>query len=106
MTESIIIGSEHKRLAKLCEALAHPTRLAIFEYILQSPQCLCKDITRRLPIVQSSVSQHLKKLKEAGLIIGKNDGTKNCYCVDLEVVRDFEQLMGAQFAFAENMALC
>ena len=76
MADQIEVTQQHKELAKVSEALAHPTRIAILDYILSQEVCLCKDITKRLPIVQSSVSQHIKKLKDAGLIYGEKHGAK------------------------------
>ncbi len=98
MQDKIEITSKHEQLAKISEALAHPTRVAILDYILSQESCLCKDITKRLPIVQSSVSQHLKKLKAAGLIFGDQEGTKTCYCANGEVIKAYRELLDIEFS--------
>ncbi len=69
-------------IAKYAKALAHPARVAILELLLKKQSCICGDIVNELPLSQSTVSQHLKELKEAGLIKGDIDGTKTCYCID------------------------
>ncbi|MBX7205278.1 MAG: metalloregulator ArsR/SmtB family transcription factor [Bacteroidia bacterium] len=70
------------RLAKYAKALSHPARIAILKLLIQKQACICGDIVDELPLSQSTVSQHLKELKEAGLIKGDIDGAKVCYCID------------------------
>ncbi len=70
------------RLAAMCKALGHPARISILHQLLRENRCVCGRIVEILPLAQSTVSQHLKVLKEAGLIIGEVEGPKTCYCVD------------------------
>ena len=70
-------------IAKYAKALSHPARVAILHVLLKKQACVCGDIVDELPIAQSTVSQHLKELKEAGLIKGDIDGASVCYCIDL-----------------------
>jgi DNA-binding transcriptional ArsR family regulator len=70
------------RTARLAKALAHPARVAILRVLLNRNACVCGDIVEELPLAQSTVSQHLKVLKEAGLIQGTIDGPSVCYCAD------------------------
>src|SRR6185369_17443606 len=70
------------KIAKYAKALAHPARVAILRLLIQKNNCICGDIVDELPLSQSTVSQHLKELKEAGLIKGDIEGTKVCYCID------------------------
>jgi DNA-binding transcriptional ArsR family regulator len=70
------------RIAKYAKALAHPARVAILQLLIKKQACICGDIVDELPLSQSTVSQHLKELKEAGLIKGDIDGVKTCYCID------------------------
>jgi DNA-binding transcriptional ArsR family regulator len=72
----------NNRLARYAKALAHPARVAILQYLSKKQSCMCGDIVDELPLSQSTVSQHLKELKEAGLITGSIDGVKVCYCID------------------------
>ena len=78
--------SEQKlNLSLYAKALAHPARLAIIDYLVSKQDCVCGDIVDNLPIAQSTVSQHLKELKKAGLIQGTIQGPKTCYCLNVEV---------------------
>ncbi|HRO45294.1 metalloregulator ArsR/SmtB family transcription factor [Agriterribacter sp.] len=70
------------RIAKYAKALAHPARVAILKLLINKRSCICGDIVDELPLSQSTVSQHLKELKAAGLIKGDIEGVKVCYCID------------------------
>ncbi len=76
---------EQNNIAKLAKALGHPARIAIIEYLTKAQSCVCGDIVNELPLSQSTVSQHLKELKSAGLIKGTIDGPSVCYCINNEV---------------------
>jgi DNA-binding transcriptional ArsR family regulator len=69
-------------IATLAKALGHPARVAIIDYLLKVDACICGDIVNELPLAQPTVSQHLKELKNAGLIKGDIDGNTICYCID------------------------
>ena len=69
-------------IATLAKAIAHPARIAILEYLLKVDTCICGDIVNELPLAQPTVSQHLKELKNAGLIKGNIEGNAICYCID------------------------
>ncbi len=75
-------NTKQNQLAKYAKALAHPARIAIIEHILKTKQCICNDLVDKMPLSQSTISQHLKELKQAGIIKGEIDGTKMCYCID------------------------
>lgn len=75
---------KHNRIAQYAKALAHPARIAILNFLLNKNTCICGDIVDELPLSQSTVSQHLKALKEAGLIKGNISGASVCYCIDSE----------------------
>ena len=81
-------SEEELLIAKFAKALSHPARVAIIKLLLQKQSCVCGDIVEDLPIAQSTVSQHLKELKESGLIKGNIDGASICYCVDTEVLQN------------------
>lgn len=82
-------------IAGYAKALAHPARIAILQLLLKKQSCICGDIVDELPLAQSTVSQHLKALKESGLIKGDIEGTSICYCIDAtnwkKAARFFEQ---------------
>jgi predicted transcriptional regulator len=75
-------SSEEQSLAAFAKALAHPARLAILKELAKRNECICGELVEVLPLAQSTVSQHLKELKDAGLIAGTIDGPKSCYCIN------------------------
>ncbi len=75
-------SAQELSIAKYAKALSHPARVAILNVLLKKQSCVCGDIVDELPLSQSTVSQHLKELKEAGLIKGDIDGASVCYCID------------------------
>jgi DNA-binding transcriptional ArsR family regulator len=81
-TKSYEFTAKENKLAKYAKALAHPARVAILHLLASKQVCQCGDIVEELPLSQSTVSQHLKELKEAGLIKGEIEGAKVCYCID------------------------
>ena len=82
LTKSEEFSVKENRLAKYAKALAHPARIAILKLLAGRQTCVCGDIVDELPLSQSTVSQHLKELKEAGLIKGEIEGARVCYCID------------------------
>lgn len=87
---------QQEQLALFCKALAHPARVQIMQFLAQVDTCFCGDIVKQLPLAQSTVSQHLKILKEAGLVQGEIDGPHTCYYLVPEHVTQFKTLI-AQF---------
>lgn len=77
---------EFEPLAEACKALSHPARLAILRTLAKRGTCICGDIVNVMPLSQATVSQHLKVLKEAGLVQGTIDGPRSCYCVNSEAL--------------------
>lgn len=85
ITKSDLFTERQNRLAMLAKAMGHPARIAIIDYLLKVNACICTDIVNELPLAQPTVSQHLKELKNAGLIKGNIEGTAICYCIDEHV---------------------
>ena len=93
-TKTDFYTDSQNELAILTKALGHPARVAIIEHILKVNSCICGDIVNELPLAQPTVSQHLKELKNAGLIKGSVEGNAICYCIDengFEKVKNFFQ---------------
>ena len=86
-------GEANERLARLAKALAHPARVAILRMLVRHDGCIVGEIVHELPLAQSTISQHLKQLKEAGLIRGEVDGPRICYCVEPGAVALFKALV-------------
>jgi ArsR family transcriptional regulator, arsenate/arsenite/antimonite-responsive transcriptional repressor len=78
-------------IATLTKAMGHPARVAIIEYLLKVNACICGDIVEELPLAQPTVSQHLKELKNAGLIKGNIEGNAVCYCIDENGMEKLQQ---------------
>ena len=74
------------KIAKYAKALGHPARIAILHFLAAQKSCVCGDIVNELPLSQSTVSQHLKELKKAGLIKGDIEGPSVCYCLDAKAL--------------------
>lgn len=82
-----------EELAKLSWALAHPARVRIVRLLLSRTSCLCGEIVDEMPLAQSTVSQHLKILKETGLVQGVIDGPRVCYCVNPTAMAKLKELI-------------
>lgn len=82
-----------EELAMLAKALGHPARVAIFRLLARKSSCVCGDIVDELPLAQSTVSQHLKVLRDAGLIRGEIDGPRVCYCLEPRTIRRLRALI-------------
>ena len=80
-------------LARLAKAVGHPARVAILRLLAWRTSCVCGEIVEELPLAQSTVSQHLKVLKEAGLVQGEIDGPRVCYCIDPRTLRRLKALV-------------
>lgn len=81
-TKADQFDAETAKMAEQAKALSHPARLAILRVLAERSECICGEIVADLPLAQSTVSRHLKVLKEAGLIQGTVDGPSVCYCLD------------------------
>ena len=84
-----------EELAALAKAVAHPARLRILRLLARRDTCVCGEIVADLPLAQSTVSQHLKVLKEAGLVRGTIDGPRVCYCLEPKALRRLKSLVAA-----------
>jgi ArsR family transcriptional regulator len=82
---------DEEKFAVICKALAHPVRIKILNHLKKIDQCVCGEIVNIFPLAQSTVSQHLKCLKESGLIIGEVDGPCTCYCLDNDILKKFKE---------------
>ena len=89
------------RLSEWCKALAHPARIAILRTLASRGECICGDLVIDLPLAQSTVSQHLKALKDAGLVKGEIDGPRSRYCVNQ---KNFEKFMLAMGEFGAKLS--
>jgi ArsR family transcriptional regulator, arsenate/arsenite/antimonite-responsive transcriptional repressor len=96
-TGRVVLPSDptDEKLAQLARALGHPARVRILKLLISRDTCVCGEIVDQLPLAQSTVSQHLKFLKEAGLIQGEVDGPKVCYCIDHVKLKELKVLVAS-----------
>lgn len=99
ITKTYHFNIRQNRISGLAKALGHPARIAILEVLLKRNSCICGDLVEELPLSQSTISQHLRELKQAGLIKGAIEGNSVCYCIDGAVWKEtgdlLDQLMKA-----------
>lgn len=96
---------QQNQIAILAKALGHPARVAIIEYLMKVDTCICGDIVNELPLAQPTVSQHLKELKNAGLIKGNVEGNAICYCIDekaLEILQNYFAVISTNLQSKKN----
>ena len=86
-----LFNSDLQVCAELYKALAHPARLAILKYLAESKTCITGDFADELPLSRSTVNQHLKELKDAGLVIGTTEGAKTFYCLNFEKIKELTE---------------
>ena len=84
ITKSEIFTDEQNKIAKIAKVLGHPARIAILQSIIKTQSCVCGDLVTEIGLAQPTVSQHLKELKNLGIIQGTISGTSICYCINEE----------------------
>ncbi|MBX9852259.1 MAG: metalloregulator ArsR/SmtB family transcription factor [Cytophagaceae bacterium] len=84
-------------IAQLAKAIGHPARIAILELLIKKNSCICGDIVDQLPLAQATISQHLRELKEAGLIKGQIEGASICYCIDEKAWKEAQKILNRLF---------
>lgn len=97
---------EQNNLAALAKAIAHPARIAIIEHLYQIDTCVCGDIVEEIGLAQATISQHLKALKEVGLIKGNTEGTKVCYCLDTNNIKNLNKSFSQFFKSGSSNHCC
>ena len=91
ITKTEIFTTKQNRLATMLKALAHPARIAIIQHLLKAEHCICGDLVEELGLAQATISQHLKELKNTGIIKGCVEGTSVSYCIDEKVWRQVKK---------------
>jgi predicted transcriptional regulator len=106
LTKTEIFTEKQNKLASMMKALAHPARIAILQHLIKSQACVCGDLVGELGLVQATISQHLKELKNAGLIQGTIEGTSVCYCIDEKVWNQYKAILESFFVAYKNKDCC
>lgn len=97
LTKTDIYTDDQNRLASLAKVIGHPARVAILQYLIKKKSCICGEIVSEIGLSQPTISQHLREMKNIGLITGQIDGTKVCYCINLKVFKEIQNLFNKLF---------
>ena len=97
---------EQNEIARLAKALGHPARVAIVEHLIKVNACICGKIVDELPLAQPTVSQHLKELKNAGIIQGEVEGNSICYCIDKQAIGKIVRYFSDAMTRLQNQNQC
>ena len=106
LTKSEIFTDKQNKLASMMKALGHPARIAIIQHLIKSQACICGDLVEELGLAQATISQHLKELKNVGLIKGTIEGTSVCYCIDGKAWDQYRSIFEAFFVSYVNKDSC
>ena len=105
-TKKDLFTADQNILAEMAKAIAHPARIAILQELLKANACICGDLVNELGLAQATISQHLKELKNVGLIQGNIEGTSVCYCINPEVWNNYKVVFGSFFKEVSNTKNC
>ena len=106
LTKSEIFTEKQNKLANMMKAMAHPARIAIIQHLIKTNTCICGDLVDELGLAQPTISQHLKELKQAGIIQGTIEGTSVCYCIDPKVWKQFKTILDGFFGSYNSQDRC
>ena len=101
-----IFTEQQNHLASILKALAHPARIAILQHIIKQNACICNDLVEELGLAQATISQHLKELKNIGIIKGNIEGTSVCYCINETVWNEIKKELNSFFVENVNSKEC
>lgn len=100
-----IFNNDSLVLSNYAKALSHPARVEILKILAEKNSCICGDIVLEIPLAQSTVSQHLKELKSAGLIIGEIDGPRSCYCLNPQKLEELSELFSKLMSLIKSCSI-
>lgn len=106
LTKTEIFSDKQNKLAQMMKALGHPARIAIIQHLIKSQACICGDLVDELGLAQATISQHLKELKNVGIIKGTVEGTSVCYCIDNKVWNQYRTAFESFFVSYVNKDDC
>jgi predicted transcriptional regulator len=106
LTKTEIFTEEQNKLAVQLKAIAHPARIAILQELIKANACICGDLVEELGLAQATISQHLKELKNAGLIQGTIEGVSVCYCIEPKAWKNLQNELNGLFASYQDKNNC
>jgi predicted transcriptional regulator len=105
-TKTELFTRQQNEIAGMAKAIAHPARIAILQYLVKKNACVCGDIVEELGLAQATTSQHLKELKNAGIIQGNIEGVSVCYCINPKVWKQYQTMFTAFFKDVDLSGSC
>ncbi|MBN8876731.1 MAG: winged helix-turn-helix transcriptional regulator [Sphingobacteriales bacterium] len=96
-TKTDLFTKQQNEIANMAKAIAHPARIAILQYLVKKNACVCGDLVEELGLAQATTSQHLKELKNAGIIQGAIEGVSVCYCINPKIWKRYKELFNSFF---------
>jgi predicted transcriptional regulator len=106
ITKTEIYTGEQNKLAVQLKAIAHPARIAILQELIKANACICGDLVEELGLAQATISQHLKELKNAGLIQGTIEGVSICYCIEPKAWKNLQNELNVMFSSYKDTNNC
>jgi len=106
LTKSEIFTEAQNTIAQIAKAIGHPARVAILQHIIKTNACICGDLVDEIGLAQPTISQHLKELKNLGIIQGNIEGTSVCYCIDQEKWTEIKTLFTSFLSQKPNSSSC
>jgi predicted transcriptional regulator len=105
-TKAELFTKQQNEIANMAKAIAHPARIAILQYLVKKNACVCGDLVDELGLAQATTSQHLKELKQAGIIQGTIEGVSVCYCINPIVWKDYKEMFASFFKDVDLSGKC
>ena len=105
-TKTDLFTAKQNELANMAKAIAHPARIAILQKVLRAQGCVCGSLVEELGLAQPTISQHLKELKNAGLLRGNVEGTSVCYCIEPETWNKYRDILAGFFVAVNEQGTC
>lgn len=102
LTKTDYFSDKQNKIATVMKALGHPARIAIIDFLIKTDKCICGDIVNEIGLAQPTISQHLKELKNAGLIKGNIEGVSICYCINEKTFQEFQKYLTGIFGKLEK----
>src|SRR4026208_1684202 len=106
LTKPNLFTKQQNDLANMAKAIAHPARIAILQHLVRKNACVCGDLVEELGLAQATTSQHLKELKNAGIIKGNVEGVSVCYCINPNVWKQYKDLFNSFFKDMSIAEIC
>jgi ArsR family transcriptional regulator, arsenate/arsenite/antimonite-responsive transcriptional repressor len=106
VSKSELFSETDNQLANWARVLANPARVAILRHIASQQACICNDLVEELHLAQPTISQHLKELKQAGLIKGNVEGNSVCYCIDTDAIGQIRKALDSFLGCCSEGTCC